>query len=204
MLIHSAGGDILPAPKVRQYPPRSILTSKGHHPGKFTEVFVQNPPFCCILGLQNIKWVVTVVKIFDKWLFIILSAVEPRQCRNQYRTTAWKPKFQTHRYIWTVCKIMILSSIVDIICILLVKLVKFLYVSHIICYRMDFWWTKVFKASVQHGVAVRLTWTARFAVWSEKESRRAVTDACIRWQRPTELTAVAIVCRTRTYSNVIK
>ena len=40
---------------------------------------------------------------------------------------------------WSVCKIIILSSIADIICILLVKLVKFLYVSHIICYPMDFW-----------------------------------------------------------------
>jgi len=40
----------------------------------------------------------------------------------------------------SVSKIVILSSIVDIICILLVKLLKFFSMfSHIICYRIDFW-----------------------------------------------------------------
>ena len=49
-----------------------------------------------------------------------------------------------------VCKIVILSSIVDIIRILLVKLVKlFSMFSHIICYRMDFWRIKVFIKKIK-------------------------------------------------------
>jgi len=49
-------------------------------------------------------------------------------------------------------------------------------------------------------VNVRLTRSARLAVWSEKESQRTVTDSCIPWRRPTELIAATVVRRTWTYN----
>ena len=45
--------------------------------------------------------------------------------------------------------------------------------------------------------------SARLAVRWENKFVSAVTESCSRWHRETEVTATAVVRRTRTYSNII-
>jgi len=52
-------------------------------------------------------------------------------------------------------------------------------------------------------VSVGLTRSASGAVRGKKEAKSAVADFIARRQRPTEVTAAAVVRRTRTYSDSI-
>ena len=64
------------------------------------------------------------------------------------------------------CEIVILSSIVDIIRILLVKLVKYFFMfPHIIYYQMDFWWIKVFNSKYVSKFGYIIVCPEQWRIW---------------------------------------
>ena len=69
----------------------SLLKPPQHHPGKFAEACMHNPPFCFTLGLglQNVTWTVICRHDFWKNAYSFFAKKCTGDCRNQYRPGAW-------------------------------------------------------------------------------------------------------------------